>query len=38
MKDSHAVSAGTDRALETFAAELTAAAYPVALRRGVGAR
>jgi hypothetical protein len=27
-----------DEALENFAAELTAAAYSVALRRGVGAR
>jgi hypothetical protein len=38
MNDDRAVVARADHALEAFAAELTAAAYPVALRRGVGAR
>jgi hypothetical protein len=36
MNDNRAVVANTDHAWETFAAELTAAAYPIALRHGVG--
>ncbi len=36
MKDQRAAVAESNRALEGFAAELTAAAYPVALRHGLG--
>ena len=36
MNDQHAVVAEANRALEVFAAELTAAAYCVALRDGAG--
>jgi hypothetical protein len=36
MNDNRAAVADSNRALEIFAAELTAAAYPVALRHGVG--
>jgi hypothetical protein len=36
MNDKCAVVADADHALEAFAAKLTAAAYPVALRHGVG--
>ena len=36
MNDNRAVVAPTDHALEAFAAELTAAAYCVALRHGAG--
>jgi hypothetical protein len=34
MYDQHAVVSNTDQKLETFAAELTAAAYSVVLRHG----
>ena len=34
MNDRHAVVGNADHKLETFVAELTAAAYPVALRHG----
>ncbi len=36
MNDNRAVVADANHPLEVFAAELTAAAYPVALRHGVG--
>jgi hypothetical protein len=36
MNDNRAVVADVDHASEDFAAELTAAAYPVALRHGMG--
>jgi hypothetical protein len=36
MKDKRELVADTDHTLEVFAAELTAVAYPVALRHGVG--
>ena len=36
MNDNRAVVVDADRTLEVFAAELTAAAYPVALLHGVG--
>jgi hypothetical protein len=36
MNDQHAAVAASNRALEVFAAELTAAAYCVALRHGAG--
>jgi hypothetical protein len=36
MTDNRAVVANADHAVEAFAAELTAAAYPVALCHGVG--
>ena len=36
MNDQHAAVAESNRALEIFAAELTAAAYSVALRHGAG--
>ena len=36
MNDQHAAVAESNRALEVFAAELTAAAYCVALRHGAG--
>ena len=38
MKDRRAVVADAGPAWEAFAAELTAAAYPVALRHGVGGK
>jgi hypothetical protein len=34
MNDHRALAGNADHALETFVAELTAAAYPVALRHG----
>ena len=36
MNDQHAAVVDSNRALEVFAAELTAAAYCVALRHGAG--
>jgi hypothetical protein len=36
MNDHRAAVAGADQSLEALAAELTAAAYPVALRHAVG--
>jgi len=36
MNENRAVIADSDHRLEVFAAELTAAAYPVALRHGLG--
>jgi hypothetical protein len=36
MNDQHAAIAESNRAMEVFAAELTAAAYCVALRHGAG--
>jgi hypothetical protein len=36
MNDQHAAVAESNRALEVFAAELTAATYCVALRHGAG--
>jgi hypothetical protein len=36
MNDNRLVGAAADHAVEDFAAELTEAAYPVALRHGVG--
>jgi hypothetical protein len=36
MNDNRAAVADANHTLEVFAAELTAAAYPVALRHGVG--
>jgi hypothetical protein len=36
MNDQRPVVADADQSLEALAAELTAAAYPVALRHGVG--
>lgn len=36
MNDNCSCVADADRALEAFAAELTAAAYPIALRHGGG--
>jgi hypothetical protein len=38
MNDRGAIVAGADHSFETIAAELTAAAYPVALRHAVGDR
>jgi hypothetical protein len=38
MKANKATARRGDEALQDFAAELTEAAYPVALRRGVGGR
>ncbi len=38
MNDSTATTPPVDTALEDFAAELAVAAYPVALRRGLGNR
>ncbi len=38
MNDNRAAVADANHTLEVFAAELTAAAYPVALRHGVGDR
>jgi hypothetical protein len=36
MNDPRAIVINADHALENFAAELTEAAYPIALRHGVG--
>jgi hypothetical protein len=36
MNDHRVIVIGADHALEDFAAELTGAAYPVALRHGLG--
>jgi hypothetical protein len=38
MKTSRGIVADADPNLQAFAAELTAAAYPVALRHGAGGR
>jgi hypothetical protein len=38
MKDHRAAGADADHTLEVFAAELTAAAYAVALRHGLGGK
>ena len=38
MDDHRAIAANTEQSLAAFAAELTAAAYPVALRHVVGDR
>jgi hypothetical protein len=36
MSDNHGAACNRDTVLENFAAELAAAAYPVALRHGIG--